>query len=46
MATDAEHGLIIGGYFAATNRADTEEPMNVVGESRMPSGPITIIGNP
>lgn len=38
MATDAEHGFIIGGHVTPANRSDTKELMEVVEESRVPKG--------
>ena len=38
MATDAEHGFIIGGHVTGANRADTRELMGVVAESKVPKG--------
>ena len=38
MATDAKHGFIIGGHVTLANTADTKELMEVVTESKTPSG--------
>lgn len=38
MATDAQNGFIIGGHLTSANRADTKELMEVVTESKAPSG--------
>ena len=38
MATDAKHGFIIGGHVTPANTADTKELMEVVTESKIPSG--------
>jgi IS5 family transposase len=38
IATDAEHGFIIGGYITPANRADTKELMKVVEESGIGKG--------
>jgi len=46
MAKDAELGFTIDSDFVAINRAYVKELMNVVEGPIMPSGPITIIGNP
>jgi|Deesub1362A_J573_1020465.scaffolds.fasta_scaffold01773_3 IS5 family transposase len=38
MATDAEHGFIIGGHVTSANRSDTKELLEVVKESGIPKG--------
>ena len=38
MATDAEHGFIIGGHLTPANRADTKDLMEVVAESGAKQG--------
>jgi IS5 family transposase len=42
MATDAEHGFIIGGHVTPANTADTTELMEVVKESKVPKGSMVL----
>jgi IS5 family transposase len=42
MATDAEHGFIIGGHVTPANTADTTELMKVVKESKVPKGSMVL----
>jgi IS5 family transposase len=42
MATDAEHGFIIGGHVTPANRADTKELMAVVTESGLSKGSMVL----
>ena len=42
MATDADHGFIIGGHVTPANRADTKELMEVVTESGVAKGSMVL----
>ena len=42
MATDAEHGFILGGHVTPANRSETKELMAVVEESGVPRGAMVL----
>jgi len=42
MATDAEHGFILGGHVTPANRSETKELMKVVEESGIPKGAMVL----
>ena len=42
MATDAEHGFILGGHVTPANRSETKELMKVLEESGIPKGAMVL----